>query len=285
MKGTMCRFPNSRPTIPSGPFAGLPEGSLKILHLTDCHLYADPSQCLLGLNTLETLDLVIAQALEQMGKPDLVLATGDLAHDASDSGYKRLRSRLSAIGAPAYCLPGNHDLPSKMKLLLNQDNVHFVPDVQINGWSLIFLDSTVPGQTGGALSDRELAQLEETLSRHRDKHTLVCLHHQPVPVGSQWIDQIGLSNPEPLLRILDGQTKGMLWGHIHQEFEGLSGEIRLMGTPSTCIQFLPEQDNFGIDYRPPGYRWLNLLPNGEIQSQVEMLEEIPTGLDLASMGY
>ena len=45
-----------------GPFEGLPEGSLKVLQLTDCHLYADPSQCLLGLNTINTLDQVIALA-------------------------------------------------------------------------------------------------------------------------------------------------------------------------------------------------------------------------------
>jgi Icc protein len=265
----------------------LPPGSLKILHLTDCHLYADPSQCLLGLNTLETLDLVISHAQQRMGRPDLVLATGDLVHDASDAGYKRLRARLSQIGAPAYCLPGNHDIPDKMARLLNQDNVHYVPHVQINDWSLIFLDSTVPGETGGTLSERELALLEEKISSHREMNTLICLHHQPISIGSQWIDQIGLSNSEPLLQRLQGQDqiKGMIWGHIHQEFESRHENIRLMGTPSTCVQFIPEQDEFGIDVRPPGYRWLNLLPNGEIHSQVELLAEMPTGLDLASMGY
>ncbi len=283
----MYRFTGSSPQQPSGPFNDLPDGSLKVLQITDCHLYADPSQCLLGLNTLQTLDLVLAQAQQVMGKPDLVLATGDLVHDASDAGYKRLCSRLQKIGVPAYCLAGNHDLPRKMSLLLNKDNVHYVPSVQLNGWSLVFLDSTIPGETGGNLTKTQLVQLEEKLARHAQLPTLICLHHQPLPVGSQWMDSIGLNNPDSLLQVMDRhpQIKGVIYGHIHQEFEGLHGPIRLMGTPSTCIQFTPKQDDFAIDACPPGYRWLALLPNGELHSDIQLLPEIPTGLDLASAGY
>ncbi len=268
-------------------FTKLPAGTIKVMQLTDCHLYADPSQCLLGLNTLNTLDQVISLAQDVMGKPELVLATGDLVHDASDAGYKRLRSRLSRIGAPAYCLPGNHDLPGKLSLLLNQDNVHTTASVQVGGWSLVFLDTTIPGETGGHLAEDQFRLLERELSQHQDKHTLVCMHHQPVPVGSEWIDSIGLDNGEKFMQIVDRhqQVKGVLCGHIHQEFEGEHDGVRLMGTPSTCIQFVAGQDEFGIDACPPGFRWLGLTPEGEIHSNVLLLSEIPNGLDLASIGY
>ncbi|MEN8177028.1 MAG: 3',5'-cyclic-AMP phosphodiesterase [Pseudomonadota bacterium] len=283
----MVHFTGSDPQQPTDAFVDLPQGSLKVLQLTDCHLYADPSQCLLGLNTLNTLDQVISLALEKVGKPDLVLATGDLVHDASDAGYKRLRSRLARIGAPSYCLPGNHDLPGKMSQLLNQDNVHTASSVQLNGWSLIFLDTTIPGKTGGNLTESQLTMLERELSLHADKHTLICMHHQPVPVGSHWIDSIGLKNTDSFLSLIDRHTqvKGVLCGHIHQNFEGEHGHIRLMGTPSTCIQFIAGRDEFGIDACPPGFRWLGLTPQGEIHSSVSLLSEIPTGLDLASIGY
>ena len=59
----------------------------------------------------------------------------------------------------------------------------------------------------------------------------------------------------------------------------------VLGSPSTCVQFIPGQDDFGIDACPPGYRWLELLPNGEIKTGLGVLPEIPSGLDLASMGY
>ena len=271
----------------AGPFADLPIGSLRLLQITDTHLYADPAQCLLGLNTLNTLDQVLDQARQQLGTPDLILATGDLVHDASDAGYKRLRSRLAQIDCPSYCLPGNHDLPSKMSRLLNQDKVHCISRVRCNDWLLLFLDSTIPNETGGNLKPTQLVELKATLAAHPDLNTLICMHHQPVPVGSQWIDSIGLNNSVDLFGIVNRhpQVKGMLCGHVHQHFEGRQGHIKLMATPSTCIQFVAGQDDFAIDHCPPGYRWLALLPSGEIRSGVELLAEMPSGLDLASMGY
>ncbi len=259
----MYRFTGSRLTHSTGPFTDLPTGSVKVLQITDSHLYADPTQCLLGLNTLNTLDQVLAQAQQKLGKPDLVLATGDLVHDASDAGYKRLRSRLSQLGCPTYCLPGNHDVPGKMLMLLNQDDVHCIPSVHFHNWLLIFLDSTIPNETGGNLSTTQLAELEQTLASQPALHTLVCLHHQPVPVGSQWIDSIGLHNPAELFNVVNRhpQVKGILCGHVHQHFEANHDHIKLMATPSTCIQFVAGQDDFGIDHCPPGYRWLALLPN------------------------
>jgi len=267
--------------------AELPQGSLKVLQLTDSHLYADPSQCLLGLNTLYTFDQVVELAFRTRGRPDLVLATGDLVHDASEAGYKRFRKRMTALQTPTYCLAGNHDRPDRMSQLLNRDGVHYIQHSLPQNWSLIFLDSTTPGETHGSLAPDQLELLDELLARHPQRHTLICLHHQPIPVGSLWMDGIGLRDPEPFLQRLQHhpQIRGVLCGHIHQEFEGRYGSVRIMGTPSTCIQFNAGQDKFGIDARPPGYRWLDLLPDGTIHSGVDFLQQMPVGLDLASVGY
>lgn len=268
-------------------FGMVPEKTLKVLQLTDSHLYADPSRCLLGINTLETFDQVLAQSLHEQGRPDLLLATGDLVHDASDSGYKRLLGRLKLTGVPCYCLPGNHDLPHKMKQILNQENVHTLPSVQAGGWSVIFLDSTIPGNESGNLDQSQLELLQLLLEAHPDKHTLICLHHHVLPVGSRWMDTMVLKNPDALFDLLGDhpQVKAVLCGHIHQEYEGVHRGVRLIGTPSTCVQFIPGQDDFGIDACPPGYRWLELRPDGVIETGLGLLPEIPSGLDLASMGY
>lgn len=268
-------------------FDDVPERNLKVLQLTDSHLYADPSRCLLGINTLETFDQVLAQALYEQGAPDLLLATGDLVHDASDTGYKRLLGRLKLTGVPAYCLPGNHDLPQKMKQILNQDSVHTLPSVQAQGWSLIFLDSTIPGNESGNLDNKQLELLQVLLEAHPEKHTLICMHHHPLPVGSRWMDTMTLKNSHAFFNLLSEhpQVRSVLCGHIHQQFESEHNGLRLIGTPSTCVQFIPGQDDFGIDACPPGYRWLNLRPDGGIETGLGMLPEIPSGLDLASMGY
>ncbi len=283
----MNRFMRSSSDNPMRALGTVPKKPLKVLQLTDSHLYADPSRCLLGINTLETFDQVLAQALLERGMPDLLLATGDLVHDASDTGYKRLLGRLKMTGIPTYCLPGNHDLPQKMKQILNQENVHTLPSVQAQGWSLIFLDSTIPGNESGNLDNEQMALLELLLKAHPDKHTLISMHHHPLPVGSRWMDTMVLKNPSRFFDLLAGhpQVKAVLCGHIHQQYEGKHRGIRLIGTPSTCVQFIAGQDDFGIDACPPGYRWLELQPDGEIETGLGLLPDVPSGLDLASMGY
>ncbi|MES9925055.1 MAG: 3',5'-cyclic-AMP phosphodiesterase [Candidatus Thiodiazotropha endolucinida] len=268
-------------------FKQFPAESLNLLQLTDSHLYADPSRCLLGINTLETFDQVLAQALQETGNPDFILATGDLVHDASDTGYKRLLGRLQLTEIPTYCLPGNHDIPGKMKQILNQDNVHCIPSVQTKGWSLIFLDSTIAKSDGGRIDESQLELLRVLLRAHPDKHTMICMHHHPVPVGSRWMDTMVLENPDAFFKLIEAnpQVQAVLCGHIHQAFDTEYRGVRLLGSPSTCVQFIPRVDDFAIDAIPPGYRWLSLQPDGTIRTGLNSLPKIPSGLDLASMGY
>ncbi len=70
-------------------------------------------------------------------------------------------------------------------------------------------------------------------------------------------------------------VRAVLWGHVHQHFEGERNGVRLMSTPSTCAQFLPRSDGFAIDRRPPGYRWLELRDDGTIATDVVWVPDFP----------
>lgn len=48
--------------------------------------------------------------------------------------------------------------------------------------------------------------------------------------------------------------------------------VRVLATPSTCIQFLPDSDDFALDQVTPGWRYLELTATGDIITQVERLE-------------
>ena len=272
---------------PSSPFDNLPAGSLRILQITDTHLSADPDHCLVGLNTLNAFEHVLAAAKKQLSQPDLVLATGDLVHDASNAGYQLIMERFNTLNAPVHYLPGNHDIAEQLLSNCLPSQSAFPYSHQQGNWSLIMLDSTVPGRVGGHLDERQIEQLNYELYKHQDKHTLVCLHHHPVAVGSKWMDKIAVDNPEPFWKAIKQhpQVRGILYGHVHQTVEGEYAGVRLMATPSTCIQFTPAQDKFGIDDQPPGYRWLVLLPDGEIISRVERLAATPGTVDFSSKGY
>lgn len=264
----------------------LPPECLKVLQVTDTHLYADEESRLLGVNTLESFRSTISAFRGTGWEPDLVLATGDLVHDASPEGYRRLACMLGEFGVPVYCLPGNHDVPVVMREHLRGPRVSCPQVVDAKGWRLILLDSVVPGEVGGHLDLTEIEMLQHALESS-DCPTLISLHHQPVAVGSHWIDEMGLDNADVLLECIAGtsQVKGLLWGHVHQVFDERRDGMRLMGTPSTCIQFAPDSPQFGIDQQQPGFRLLALMPDGQILSEVLRARSMPQGLEVASGGY
>ncbi len=272
---------------PKEAFSDLPEGSLKILQITDTHLYADPTKHLAGLNTEQTLLQLLDIAQKQILPVDLVLVTGDLIHDASEVGYQRLRDHLLTLNTPAYCIPGNHDRNPVMEQNVSSEIISTEATSRHGDWVLIMLDSTIPGKVAGHLDKYQLDLLKAGLDSHPDCHVLVSLHHHPVSLSSEWIDKIALNNPDDLFSILDqyNSVRGLLWGHAHQLYEGERNGVKLMGSPSTCIQFKARQDKFEIDLAPPGLRWLALLPDGTIETGIEYLDHTPTGIDLSVKGY
>ena len=67
------------------------------------------------------------------------------------------------------------------------------------------------------------------------------------------------------------RVRGIAWGHAHQALDIYAGNLRLMCTPATSMQFTPRA-GFRIDDRPPGYRVLDLAEDGSIASEVVWLE-------------
>ena len=247
---------------------------MKVLHFTDPHLTGSPEMRIRGVATAETLARCVRHARRRHPRPDAVLLTGDLVHD-DPGGYALLRRQFEDGDAPVHCIPGNHDDPADVSGAL--DGPPFVHDFarRYGAWMVVMLDSTIAGEHGGHLDAEELARLDVALGAQPDAHALVCLHHHPVPHGSAWLDGLMLDNAADFFAILarHGNARGIAWGHTHQPFEGTHGRIRLMGTPSTCMQFTQNADEFAVDDRPPAYRWLELAADGGIETGIEWVDE------------
>jgi Icc protein len=229
-----------------------------------------------GVNTYDTFRAVITHAMSASSPPDAIIATGDLVQDETRTGYERFRGALENYKLPVYCIPGNHDSPETMAEVLNDPPFQVCGCVQLGDWSIILLNSFSSGDDGGRLSIPELARLRETLAANELSHTLICIHHHPVPMGSRWLDGVALRNPDDFFDIVEQfqQVRGVLWGHVHQASDRQRQGVRLMSTPSTCSQFLPYSDDFALDGHLPGYRWLELRSNGTIDTKVVWLEDI-----------
>lgn len=245
--------------------------SFLVLQLTDTHLFADEEALMAGMQTVKSFKTVIEQVSNLSPRPDLVLLTGDLTQDETAASYQRLRDAIDALGIPAYAIPGNHDVPAVMTPILQGGQFATARSLQKQNWNLILLNSVISGATAGRLAETELAFLDEQLSAYPDFPALVTLHHPPCLINSTWMDDIGLLNAEDFFAVLDRhpQVKLVVFGHIHQEFEGDRNGVRYLGSPSACVQFKPRSETFTLDETLPGYRLLTLYPDGQFDTTVE----------------
>lgn len=255
-----------------------------VVQLTDAHLFADPLGTLLGVNTRSSLRHVIGQVRREQPRIDVLLCTGDLSQDGSVASYEAFRELTAVFDVPTRWLPGNHD-EARVMAKVAPTLVQAVTD--IGAWRIVMLDSAVLGATHGLLEPAQLETLDAALKAAGDRHCLVCCHHQPVDIGCAWIEPIGLRNADELFEVLGrhAPVKALLWGHIHQPWDETRDGLRLLATPSTCIQFAPHSEDFKVSEEQPGYRWLRLHADGRIETGVERARDFVVTLDFDSAGY
>lgn len=252
---------------------------LRIVQFTDPHLYGNPDESLRGVQTLPALTRTLEYARAREWPVDAILVTGDIVQD-DPAGYAHLRRLFGGLGTPVLCLPGNHDLPAAMRRELAGAPFVLGGPVDFDPWRIVLLDSYLPGSASGRLAPAELALLEQALASAAQRHVLVCLHHHPVRMASRWLDQVGLTNAEELWAVIDRHrnVRAVLWGHVHQQFDALRRNVRLLATPSTCAQFTPRVDEFAVDARPPAYRTLELRADGTLLTEVVWVNSCASGL-------
>jgi Icc protein len=251
--------------------------TVRLLQLSDPHLFADETRELYGVNTAATFHATLTRALKERSDPlDAILVSGDVAEDGQASTYRRFRSIMADLGVPVLCLPGNHEDRLALNSYLDEPPLRYCGSHDLADWRVVMLDSHLPGSDAGRLEAGELRRLDRELASAKQMHVLVCLHHQALPVGSPWLDACGLQNASALREVLQqyDNVRAVLSGHVHQASDAVDDGIRFITTPSTCAQFTPNTSTCLMDLRPPGYRWLHLTPAGEIETQVVWLDEL-----------
>jgi Icc protein len=248
--------------------------AIQLLQLTDTHLFEDETLTSKGVATVQSFQAVLTH-LRTLPRPDLLLLTGDLSQDETAASYHRLYRAIAPLGIPTYWLPGNHDQPQIMQQILNQPPFSAENRIEAGEWVILLLNSVVPGEVHGELSSESLAWLKENLQTTGNRPVLIALHHPPLLTGSTWMDGINLHNSEIFQHLISQfpNVKLVLFGHIHQELDQEIDGVRYLATPSTCVQFQPNSDEFAIDGdRTPGFRQITLFPDGTFTTRVIRIE-------------
>ena len=255
----------------------------KIIQITDPHLGPDSDFRLAGVNTRDSFNAVVDDACER--SPDLLLITGDIAAHPNLAAYEYFFSALNDTSLPFVWLPGNHDDVHMVESV--NKSVPYLKTFDIGNWRILLLDSVVAGSPNGQFGSEELKLFRQLLEQNTQEHVMVCVHHHPMSVGSAWLDKQCIADAEDFLHIVRSsrRVRSVHWGHIHQTFEQTLGGVLYASAPSTCIQFKPQSEIFALDDKYPGYRTLNLSPDGSIETHVTRVTMPEFNVLLDSQGY
>jgi 3',5'-cyclic AMP phosphodiesterase CpdA len=220
-----------------------------IAHLSDPHLD--------GSEEARSRLRRITSYLREFRRPvDVVLVTGDLADHGSEAEYAELAAELK-LDLPVLVLPGNHDVsaPLRAGLASYVDSpgeghpVHQVRDVA--GARFVLVDSTVPGEDHGLLSDESLAWLDGVLTESFDGPVFVAFHHPPLELHHPVMDQWMLRSRDAFEAVLTGKPiTALLTGHVHNAIVTSFAGHPVLGAPgirsTVPLPFEPEPPGGGL---------------------------------------
>lgn len=260
---------------------------MRFVQISDTHIFANKQDALLGVNTWESLQAIVALLLKYQDEFDFIIHTGDLSQDQTPASYNHIAECLNVFKKPIYFVPGNHDDPAVMEKVFPQGEWRLDKTIIRGNWQCVLLNSHQSHKVKGLINDEQLRFLENAIMKNPDKETVVFFHHHPLEIGCLWLDPLGVENSSLFWQSVKKfpQIKAIFFGHIHQEFAKEVNGIVCYGLPSTCIQFKPRCEHFELDKIPQGFRLTSLLPDGRIVTEVKRLAAYVGQFDANAKGY
>jgi 3',5'-cyclic AMP phosphodiesterase CpdA len=205
---------------------------MSALHISDLHTGKRETP---GL--ADALSTLVAEI-----QPELVLATGDLAHRGKREQLELAHEMLTGLGTPALAVPGNHDLPYAVPARFTHPDAEFArvfgtttPTFRSDTLVVCGLDSTRPWRhQSGRLSEAALSRADETLrSAPPAALRVVALHHHLAGAPWRTSRKFPLRHRDRVLsRFVEAGAELVVGGHIHQSTTVERHEIEAPdGTP------------------------------------------------------
>jgi 3',5'-cyclic AMP phosphodiesterase CpdA len=210
------------------------------------------------------LRAAVASILAEPRRPDIVMASGDLADGGLAEEYALLRDILRPLPMPVYVIPGNHDRRDGMREAFGRDGhlpatgefLHYT--VEDQPLRLVALDTVVPGKGHGEMDAARLAWLEARLAEQPDRPTVIFMHHPPFPTGLQHMDSINCRNGAAMAELVRRypNVERVACGHHHRSIQ-----IRWAGTIGSVAPSVAHQVQLDLQpheaalftLEPPGY--------------------------------
>lgn len=224
-----------------------PHASRVLVHLSDVHLRDFGSQLYEHIDSTQRLIDSLAKLESMEVHPDALVFTGDLADFAEDGAYRNLRALVDAAAARmdtrTIWVMGNHDDRTLFKKRMLDEH----PDPEstldepadavydVAGLRVISLDSTVPGNHYGQVTDAQLEWLAATLATPAEHGTVLAMHHPPIPMINDATVAVELQDQAALAEVLRGtDVRTILAGHLHYSTHATFAGIPVSVASATC---------------------------------------------------
>jgi 3',5'-cyclic AMP phosphodiesterase CpdA len=252
---------------------------VRILHLSDCHVPRLSGIDADGVDARGTLAQLLNDCQHVKGI-DLVVVSGDVADDGSREGYTDVLALIGRFArdrgvTQVYCT-GNHDDRDAFAAVLGSGHVdeagrqvgRLVPSAlreraavsEVTGTRVITLDSLVPGQVYGLISQTQLAWLREVLAQPSPAGSVVVVHHPPITLDLELQKSVGLQNASALSEAIEGSdVQVVLCGHFHVQITGRLGSVPVWVGPGIVTR---------IDLTAPS--WLERAVRGAAATVVDL---------------
>ena len=228
----------------------------------------------------------VLRAINDGPRPEVVIASGDLADKGTIAAYERLADALMSLDVAVHCLAGNHDHHEPLVSTMPGASVHVDGSAVVGDWLLVFADSNAHGRertADGRWSDRpdrylaaehggmtpeEHDRAMAALASSREPHALLWVHHPPVAPDGAETDAAYGAQIRALIHS-HPHVRAIACGHFHTAYDGLLDERPVFVAPSTSINF----DVRSGTYAAPGFRRLQLHDDGHVTSSVHFLDD------------
>ncbi|HEX8621903.1 MAG TPA: phosphodiesterase [Allosphingosinicella sp.] len=212
-----------------------------IAQITDIHLGFEPGNPD-ELNQ-RRLDTVLRTLAGMVPRPDLLLATGDLADTGDDAeSYARLKLSLSGLAIPVHFALGNHDGRDAFRGTFRNIPMpggFLQYAIEDHPLRILVLDTLEEGRHGGGFCETRAAWLRDRLAEAPGRPTLIALHHPPIESGHPWMtedpDAPWVTRLEAIVSA-HSNIVALIAGHLHRPMVARWAGTILAVCPSTAPQ-------------------------------------------------
>lgn len=255
-----------------------------LAQITDAHVTL-PGRLPFGdYDPLPALRRTLAALAAQRPRPDIVLFTGDLAESGRPEEYAAACRLLNEFDLPLAVIPGNHDRRETFAAAFADGPAHsgrspFLHFV-LEDWPLrlIGLDTTVPGESRGALCEARLDWIAARLGEAPDRDTVIFMHHPPFATGIGFMDAIACANGDRLAELVaaHGRVVRVLCGHVHRPVHAAFGGTIASICPGVAYQVplrLAPDAPVELLYQPPAFQLHVWTPGHGIVTHTDYLHD------------